>query len=393
MPLSVRRVNDYASIIEFASEKVMEDTEANLHCIENKEEKATALKKAVRAGRWDDPLFERTNASFIGIQRGDFFEFPFIALYGLRRKAISYQDFFTIQCYYGLRTQFAKVEIHFHRIFKKNRAINKNTQKLLTECLCTHLKKCDKNLNFSKDQFQRFLFLLQQHRYPHELTLFSVKEQPLSKMLKTETIWDQFRYEYDISVFSNNDRQFIPALITYQIFIKILYPHSYDIQLQARIGLTPPARQFERQEGLFDVLMPWATCYPETIDDFPAPGLEGTYHDLFGHALIVLELPPKWRQQVFQFTRELREFETDYQGNLTNEATRHILSDNLLDLNFTHVSRFDWNQPITSQSLRALFGPLVRELFKDRRLFNITPAHREALQHHIHLLYGKIIQN
>ncbi|MES2345683.1 MAG: hypothetical protein V4494_07095 [Chlamydiota bacterium] len=363
---------NYASILEFASEQTKENTQANIDLIENKEDKVTELKKAVLKGNWNDSLFDQTNPDFIGIEKGEFFEFPFIALYGLQQKIISYQEFFIIQCYYGLRNQFSKEEIHFHAIFQKNRTVNKNTQKLLTQCLCDNLIIEGTRLNFSKDQLQQFFFTLKQHKSLHEMVLFSVKEEPLQE--ESHTIWNSFRNDDKMSIFSNNDRQFTPSLIAHQIFLRILYPHSHDIKLRARIGFTPPIMQRLRGQGYFDVLTLVPTCYPESIDDFPAPGLQGTHHDLLGHALTVLAISQKWRQQLIQFAENLREFETNYQDKLDDEDLRHECSDIVFNLDFTFYSLFNPGKKAidTDINLAPLVRFLTHPIKRSKKNYNIA---------------------
>jgi hypothetical protein len=332
----------YASVLEYTSEEMRELTAININKIKDIQHKLSALKNAVIKMCWNDSLFDVTNDEFEGIQQGEHFEFPFIALYGLEKGEISHEEFFLIECYYGLRTQFKKEEIFIHPILNKNGSINLKTEKLMKECLLREdlcprffLKFTPDEgliyqaLQFSEEKFQKLIDELEDQKNSHEMIIFSTREINRCKKKGSPDIGEVIRVFQRFKLFYNDTWQFAPSLKIYELFLKNLFPYSQDVQLRARIDLTPNQLQMKRKEGHFDVLTPFPTCFIDEADGNPAPGLQGVYHDLFYHAVIVFGMIPEMRRALYTIAQELREFES--KDDQLEDDNRHYLSNQILD--------------------------------------------------------------
>ncbi|MES2344464.1 MAG: hypothetical protein V4494_00800 [Chlamydiota bacterium] len=342
---------DYQSVMEFTKGSMRRLTQANIDKIKNIDKKLCLLKDAVKNQRWTDSLFDVTNIEFEGIEHGEYFEFPFVALYGLEKGIISHEEFFLIQSYYGLRAQFNKEDIAVHSIFDETGSINKEIEKRLRECLCENLffgegpndeeEVGRTSLNFSEEKFQEFLEKLKSQPNLHEMILFSIPQKE-AKMNEEEapTVWEAIRGQVGFRVFCNETTQYVPSLGTYTLFLRTLYPHSQDVQLKVRIDFTPNQEQRRRAEGFFDVLVPFPTCFPLEADQFDAPGLEGMFHDLFYHALIIFGIPSEIRETLYKIAGDLRDCENKLSCRFVDNSLRYQISNEVFDTDLFCLVKF-----------------------------------------------------
>ncbi len=340
---------DYSGVMKFTSKDMRLSTKENIEIIKDKDRKLADLKKTFIDGNWNAPLFDKLH---LGLER--VFEFPFIALYGLKNGTISEQEFFIVEMYYGMRTRFAKKDIKFHQLFNGDGEINEPNKKLLKDCLCENLIIDGENVSFSHDEFDEFISQLKKQGFLHEMCFFSTPDQSIGD---ERSVWDGFRGVDDdgmptLSIFNDNDWQYTPSLIMYQCFLRILFPHSSDATVRARIGTTPPVQQAQRAKGIFDVLTPVPTCFPKEVDGEPAPGVDGVYHDLLGHAVSVFGVPTKWREHVYALADRVHDFERTYQIDETNQKLRHAFSHFIYDLDNLILSIINRNRKLTIDELQ-----------------------------------------
>jgi hypothetical protein len=189
------------AVIRFTSDEVRQATLKNIKMIEHKDEKLKLLEEALSQGNWDHPIFNLTNET---LKDTLLLEFPLIALYGVRHCKISRDDYFLIQSYYGLRTQYRKEDIQGHVIFNSDGSVNETTKDLLKNILPPHHSPFYASPEFSKNIINRLTLNITNHENRHQFVIFSVVDPNIqSYVYINQTIW-QFFYMAGYGHFEND---------------------------------------------------------------------------------------------------------------------------------------------------------------------------------------------